>query len=114
MYKTAAEGGILFIRHGNTDYNTLYAIEANKKILKFQEIWIDTPLSQLGKSQSEKLAENLVDINIKYVFVSPMLRTIQTCMIALEKHKNRDKMELYVHPLISETLSGTCDFSIKR
>jgi len=104
------EGQILYIRHGNTDYNILFENKEDKSIL-FNEKYQDTCLNEKGRNQSLELSKILTDFNIKYVFCSPLLRAIQTIQIALEDHKNRKTMRFYLHPLLNETLSGTCDFS---
>ena len=64
---------IYFIRHGETLWNTLKIFQGRS----------DSPLTELGISQAEKLSEKLKDIEFTDFYSSPMGRTIQTTKIIM-------------------------------
>jgi len=110
MFESSIKGQFLYIRHGHTDYNTQYQIYKDVKEIKYDEKFQDNGLSKTGISQCEALAEKMKDVKMKYVFISPMLRAIETAKIVLENHNN-GKFKIYTHPLLTETLSACCDIS---
>jgi len=61
---------------------------------------MDCSITETGKSQSELTAVKCSELNIKYVFVSPLRRTLQTCMVVFKNHKNSPK--IWAHPLLRE------------
>jgi len=69
---------IIITRHGQTTWNF-----ENKH--KFQGI-TDIELSEIGKKQSEKLANRLKDIIIDSIYCSPLKRCIQTRNEILKKN----------------------------
>ena len=75
---------IYLVRHGQTEYNSRGMLQGT----------LDSPLTQVGTAQIEKIGENLKndynsDIPIK-TYISPLGRTIQTSEI-LNKYVNMDK-----------------------
>lgn len=72
---------IYFIRHGETLWNTLKIFQGSS----------DSPLTELGISQAEKLAERLKDIEFTEFYSSPMGRTIQTSRIVMGDRKQKLK-----------------------
>lgn len=72
---------IYFIRHGETLWNTLKIFQGSS----------DSPLTELGISQAEKLAERLKDIEFTEFYSSPMGRTIQTSRIVMGDRKQELK-----------------------
>ncbi|MBI2083072.1 MAG: histidine phosphatase family protein [Deltaproteobacteria bacterium] len=62
---------ILFIRHGETDWNK------NRRIMGGRPV----PLNREGIKQAEETAKSLDSIEIKAVYTSPLKRTIQTARI---------------------------------
>lgn len=72
---------IYFIRHGETLWNTLKIFQGRS----------DSPLTELGISQAEKLSEKLKDIEFTYFYSSPMGRTIQTTKIIMGDRKQEIK-----------------------
>ena len=112
MYETSTDGKILFIRHGTTDYNkVLFSDPTNKETHKVNENYIDCPLSIDGINDCHPSAEILLNLNIKYVFVSPLLRCLETAELLLGRHKNSNQMEIFVHPFIAEIVSSCHDIS---
>ena len=72
---------IYFIRHGETLWNTLKIFQGRS----------DSPLTELGISQVEKLSEKLKDIEFTDFYSSPMGRTIQTTKIIMGDRKQEIK-----------------------
>lgn len=72
---------IYFIRHGETLWNTLKIFQGRS----------DSPLTELGISQAEKLSEKLKDIEFTDFYSSPMGRTIQTTKIIMRDRKQEIK-----------------------
>ena len=65
------------VRHGQTDWNT-------KKLLQGSS---DIDLNSVGLEQAKKLADTLKDVNIDYIFCSPLKRAIKTAEF-VKKDKN--------------------------
>jgi len=74
---------------------------------RFKEEFIDCSLSTEGIKQAKKAASTLSDANIRYVFVSPLKRTLLTAQIMFENHKNRP--HVIVLPVIREIFASSCD-----
>ncbi|MHD0318276.1 histidine phosphatase family protein [Fusobacterium sp. THCT1E2] len=72
---------IYFIRHGETLWNTLKIFQGSS----------DSPLTELGISQAEKLSKKLKDIEFTNFYSSPMGRTIQTTKIIMGDRKQKIK-----------------------
>ncbi|MGL4987712.1 MAG: histidine phosphatase family protein [Cetobacterium sp.] len=64
---------IYFVRHGETVWNTLKIFQGRS----------NSPLTELGISQAEKLSAHLKDINFNKVYSSPLGRAIQTTELIL-------------------------------
>lgn len=113
MYETSTKGQVIYIRHGTTDFNKALAAEPqNKEILKLDESFLDCPLSEEGRKDAESVKETVENINIKYVFVSPLLRCLETAEIVLNGHKDAGEIEVFIHPYIAEIVSACHDISI--
>ena len=65
---------VYLLRHGQTDWNKTGLIQGR----------YDTPLNETGFSQAREAREKLKDIDIKRVYVSPLLRARQTAETAME------------------------------
>ncbi len=112
MYETSTNGQVLYIRHGTTEYNkALVANPQNKESLRINEDYLDCSLSVEGRKDAILLRKVLEDINIKYIFVSPLLRCLETTEIVLKGHKNVNEITVFIHPFISEVISSCHDIS---
>ena len=65
---------------------------------------IDNPMHPVGEAQAEINAPKLSAINIKYVLVSPMQRTIQTCIHMFKSHPNLGNIRFVVEPWVHEIM----------
>jgi bisphosphoglycerate-dependent phosphoglycerate mutase len=110
IYEQSDEGPVLYVRHAVTDYN-LECLTINKELLRDKTRFIDCCLSDLGRKQAEELSEKLKYFNIKYAFCSPLLRCLETSLISLQNHPEKEKFSVIVHPCIIETVSSVQNFS---
>ncbi len=76
---------------------------------KFDARFVDAPLTRLGEKQCVEAQRVMDSILIKYVLVSPLLRTLETARIVFSSHPLRSNMKFIVHPLLRECLSGPDD-----
>jgi len=101
---------IILLRHAESEFNKSISLlgkntkELNlpkneiRKMQKFicvNKEYIDSPITKLGNSQCQKAGQDIQDLNIKYVFVSPLKRCLETCRIILENKINRDLNNSY-------------------
>ena len=110
------EGKIIFIRHGETDYN----IDINKKgsKIKFDINYLDGHLNSNGEKQAEKSSDKFNNIDIEAIYVSPLYRTLESAFILFKNHPKKSSLQLIVHPLLTEVVSSmnnfTDDIEIKK
>jgi probable phosphoglycerate mutase len=83
----------LFIRHGQTDWNTL------QKVMGRQPI----PLNDKGRREARGVADLLKDIDLAAVATSPVERALETAEIIME---NRPATQLIVEEGLSEIEYG--------
>jgi hypothetical protein len=119
---------VFLIRHAESNFNlAIRNLEKNKHNLdtetylshkekiRFGKDFIDPDLTQTGISQCHLAGKSLHEssIDFKYVFVSPLKRTLMTCEKTLESlHSSgqiNKKPEIIVHPLLFEKLEDSCD-----
>ena len=67
---------ILFVRHGQTDYNKQGRVQG----------WLDVPLNEEGLSQAEIISEKLKDYNFTKIYSSPLMRARRTAEIINTEH----------------------------
>lgn len=73
------------------------------------DMFFDSPLHELGVNQCADMATKNAEIPYAKVFVSPLRRTMQTCVEMFKSHPNRSKIEFIVHPGIAEVLKKDSD-----
>lgn len=112
MYDKSLKGPFLYLRHGETEYNKISQNRPSKQIMMCED-YIDSSLSEEGKMQAEELGKRLLDVNIKYVYCSPLNRCLETSMIALKNHPDGKNIKVFVHPLIAEVVHGAQDIPEK-
>src|SRR5690348_15130336 len=98
---------ILVIRHVESLYNHHKKEALDKGLPKstYRQniLLLDSPITENGKINAISLSKNYESINIKYVIVSPLRRTIQTALYLFGNHKNKPK--IIVNPLLREQIS---------
>ena len=112
---------ILLMRHGeslfNIEFNKLKDIkdeklyEEKRNDIRFSERLLDSDLTELVFEQCKNSAEILKNTAIKYIFVSPVLRALNTCSMLLCQLEllNRDQTyneepKVIVHLFLYERL----------
>lgn len=94
---------LYLMRHGETDDNTRRVLQGQK----------DNPLNENGKQQAAKAREEWKGISFDKIYVSPLIRAIQTAEIAT----GRDRSEFIIEERIKEisfgVLEGTASDNMK-
>jgi S-ribosylhomocysteine lyase LuxS involved in autoinducer biosynthesis len=111
LYQKNLNSPYLYIRHAQSYYNQ-HTQKFDEELIKSNKEFLDAHISDLGRNQAEELTSKLIDLNIKYVYCSPMLRCIQTCYHSLKNHPQKDKITVIIHPLATETIHCCHDYSI--
>ena len=70
---------IYLIRHAQSEFNAQYAE------LKRDPMIFDTPLSELGKSQAIAARDEVADLDIARIIVSPLRRTLETADLIFQR-----------------------------
>lgn len=83
IYNGADESKILLIRPGATEFDEQGRIIGT----------LDIPLSDLGREQSERLACESMDQDVKAIFSSPSLAAQQTAEILAKQHSRKIKVK---------------------
>ena len=112
----------MLIRHANSEANeaaNLVLKEAQQTKLGLPlERWlqvygndkyIDSQLTQQGIKQCEDASEHVNKIDFKYLFVSPLRRTIETTYYTFRNHPNWKTMDIILHPLLREKIGISGD-----
>lgn len=74
---------------------------------------LDPGLHKRGAKEASLACANLAAFNVKYVLVSPMRRALETCRIMLSGRQDRDKIKVFVVPLLRTLLSNAEDIPYK-
>ena len=99
-------GKLFFVRHGQTPFNIrnnewhLAGDPISEISFQFSLQYVDPPLTPNGESQILSHKSDILSLPIDHVYVSPMLRTLQTCEILYQDHPNPPKIT--VMPLVTE------------
>jgi len=103
--QNSSQSSILYIRHGETMFNKKIH---ELKTMHFvnEEKYIDCSIIE-DHENIKSLAEKLSQLDFKYVFTSPMNRCLETINLALKSHPKRQNISIFIHPLISEHISGS-------
>ena len=109
LYSKDLRGKIIFIRHGETNYN----IDFSKKGFKIKgDIqYIDGHLNIKGERQAINSAKNFKLLKIEDVYVSPLYRSLQSATLIFKNHPNNKNIIIHVHPLLTEIVSSVNNFT---
>lgn len=72
--------------------------------LKVRKDLIDPPLNSIGISQATNGQKYINKVNFKYVFVSPMVRTMMTTINLFASHPNKSDIKFILVPMAKEGL----------
>ena len=81
------DGKIIFIRHGETDYNIDFSKKGSK--IKYDINYLDGHLNSNGQKQAEKSSELFKNLDIEAIYVSPLYRTIESANIIFKNHPKK-------------------------
>ena len=103
----------LLIRHAVTDFNVAFGdclgkygeLSEEFRSVKIDTKYIDIELKPEGVIQCEKAQEHANKINFRYVFVSQMVRAIQTSVHVFKNHPHKERIRFVVLPLVKEGLN---------
>lgn len=99
-------GKLYLVRHGQTPFNVRNrqwhdaGDPENDIDFQYTMEFVDPPLNEKGESQILKNKSEIQGLNINTVYVSPMLRTLQTCNILFGDAENRPR--IIVCPFVTE------------
>jgi len=96
LFEKGDKGPVLYIRHGKTNYNK-FCISAPKEIARVATEYLDCPLNEEGISQAEYISNALQKHKIKKVFCSPLQRCLETCLISLKNHPDKDSFMVKIN-----------------
>ena len=108
MYEKSTKGPVIYIRHAESKLNEVMMDPKNIHLKNSREL-IDCGLTEKGKKQCEFLGKTLLEFKIKYVFISPLNRAIDTCYLSLKDHPEFNNFKFIILPLASEIIDSSCD-----
>ena len=109
LYEKNTNGKILYIRHGQTNYNK-NSNKSNLNIISTKPEYIDCDLNEKGIEQTNKLSNQIIKLKIEQIYVSPLSRALHTALILFKNHPDKNKIIIKIHPLITEVISGVHGF----
>lgn len=96
---------VILIRHAQSLFNK--AAEAMGPATYHMGEYIDARLSDLGIQQAKNATSIVQNYNIKYVYVSPHRRTLETAQHVFKDHPSNPKF--IVDSLVKEFTTASCD-----
>jgi len=112
----------MLIRHANSEANeaanqvlsevklTKYGLPLERWLQVYgNDKYIDSQLTEQGIKQCEDASEHVNKIDFRYLFVSPLRRTLETTYYTFRNHPNWKTMEIIVHPLLREKIGISGD-----
>ncbi len=105
--------------HRAAEYGNVGTVEKDPDYVYLQDIkdkldvrLADPALHKKGIAQAVKAQEKINKMNIKYVFVSPLRRTLETCKTVFATYPNRSNVTFKVNPLVRELMGSPCDVPV--
>ena len=109
------QGPVIYIRHAESLYNHICTEKDLKGESHYNDKFgielVDCSISNEGLNQIKSLVPKLQEIKARYIFTSPLNRSIQTLYHSLKDHPLFHQMIIFVHPLLSEKICSSCDLS---
>lgn len=88
---------IYFVRHGETYFNRFARLQG----------WSDTPLTEKGIENAQKIGEVLADLRIDYLFSSDLKRAVDTARILIANHPTATMKEPVQKKFFREVFYGS-------
>ena len=89
---------IFLIRHAQSQFNAVYDPELPDPMI------FDAPLTELGEQQAIAARQQINDLPVERIIVSPLTRTLQTASLMFA-----DRLPQHVDPQVREQLCNSCD-----
>ena len=105
-YSKDLSGKLLFMRHGQTNFNA----DKNSKTRRTNPKYVDCRLNMRGIIQAKEKQKLLNTLSFEKIYVSPFYRALQTLTYSLEKHPQKDNIIAVVHPFVSEITNCINDY----
>jgi len=102
-----SKSNIFYVRHGETPFNALLKEDKKQGLLHPKEEYLDCSISEESIKKTLNLNGKIDGLNIRYCFVSPLNRALETAYHALKNYKNKTNIKVIVLPLLSEHISGS-------
>lgn len=90
---------LYIMRHGETDDNTRRVLQGQK----------NNPLNENGRQQAEKAKAELENIYFDRIYVSPLIRAVETAELVT----GRDRTEFYIEERIKEISFGVLEGTVR-
>lgn len=94
---------LYIMRHGETDDNTRRVLQGQK----------DNPLNENGKKQAIEAGEELRGIVFDRIYVSPLIRAVQTAELATGRNRSEFITEERIKEIGFGVLEGSCSDDVK-
>ncbi|MBB1123228.1 histidine phosphatase family protein [Limosilactobacillus albertensis] len=88
---------VYFVRHGETYFNRFARLQG----------WSDTPLTEKGKMNAQKIGKVLADLRIDYLFSSDLKRAVDTARILIAEHPTAPMKEPIQKEFFREVFYGS-------
>ncbi|MEY8294542.1 histidine phosphatase family protein [Limosilactobacillus caviae] len=88
---------VYFVRHGETYFNRFARSQG----------WSDTPLTEKGKMNAQKIGKVLADLRIDYLFSSDLKRAVDTARILIAEHPTASMKEPVQKKFFREVFYGS-------
>lgn len=99
----------IYVRHGETVFNS--KAHTAYSSVKHDVTYMNCALTPRGQIQAVQVGQRVKDLNVIAVFASPFRRTIQTAILLVKNHSCKEKITVFVHPLLGEvveSVQGLC------
>ncbi len=106
------------MRHASSNMNIISKYYNNISFhmpfykLKHMPMLVDCGLSLMGKLEIQGLKPILNEYNIKYIFTSPLRRTLETCLFMINTQKPVHAPKIIVEPNLREFLMNQSDIPV--
>lgn len=88
---------VYFVRHGETYFNRFARLQG----------WSDTPLTEKGKMNAQKIGKVLANLRIDYLFSSDLKRAVNTARILIAEHPTASMKEPVQKEFFREVFYGS-------
>ncbi len=110
LYELNLNNKFIFIRHSISLYNKIAHKEGHENI-KFSTELINSNLCEEGIVLAKSIQHIYNKLDIEQIYVSPLVRALETAYYIFENHPKKDKITIIVHPWLTEVAHMIHDFT---